>query len=248
MDRRRGDRRRTHRLQLTSAPPAGGRALRVAGWCSLLALLAGCFDGRLDTFELAGAGAGSAGTEAAGAGGGAGVGAGGGSGQANATALMLDDFEDQDNNAGQDVWWYVIDDGSGPQAAMTFDAVTGRGLSSYAAHVAAGPTTGYGSFFGLDLPGVLFDASRFSALSFWARMEPEGELSVRFQSLQGTQFTQSRALDATWREFRLPMSGFLSTEGEPLDPTEIAHLQLWMAGSRPAFDLYVDDVWLLAEP
>jgi hypothetical protein len=131
---------------------------------------------------------------------------------------------------------------------MTFEPVTGRGVSRYGAHVAGGPTTDFGAFLGLDLPGPLFDASDFSSLSFWARMEPEGELSIRFQVAEATQYLQPCALDATWREIRAPMAGFLSPDGEELDPTAVTHLQLWVAGTRPAFDLYVDDVRLLREP
>jgi hypothetical protein len=116
-------------------------------------------------------------------------------------------------------------------------------------HLAAGPTTGYGSFLGLDLPGPLLDASDYATLSFWARMEPAGELSIRFQNPQGMQFQQVRDLDGTWREVRLPLSDFVSVNDDtPIDLTDLAHLQLWLPDTRPAFNLYVDDVWLLPEP
>jgi hypothetical protein len=233
------------------------RGLVVAG--ALGGMLPGCFDGRLDTFEIAnppggqaGTGAGtsglggSAGTMSAGTGGA--VGSGGNAGSSS-TSLLLDDFEDYNKNAPPDGWWYPKDDGTGPPAVMTFDEVTGRGVSRFAVHLHAGPTSGYGSFLGLDLPGGLFDASAFASLSFWARMEPAGELSVRFQDSLSVQHVQVRDLDATWREIRLPLAEFRSNrDGALLDPTDIMHVQFWIADTRPAYDLYVDDVWLLPDP
>jgi len=79
-------------------------------------------------------------------------------------------------------------------------------------------------------------------------MEPAGELSVRFQSSLPKQYVLSTALDATWREVDLPIADFRSFDGEPLDPADVAHLQFWLADTQPAYDLYVDDVWLLRGP
>ena len=188
--------------------------------CCAAALISGCSSGRLDTFEEV------------------------------RTAGLIDDFEDQDNAVAPDGWWYATDDGTGPKAQMTFDAVTDRGDSRFAVHVAAGPTSGFGSFLGLDLPGPIFDATGFSVLSFWARMEPAGELSVRFQNARLTQFQQVRALDAVWREVRLPLADFVPVNegGGAITLNELTHLYLWAPDTRPAYDLYVDDVWLIREP
>jgi hypothetical protein len=197
----------------------GGGARMVA--CCAAVLISGCSSGRLDTFE------------------------------AVRTAGLLGDFEDQDNAVEPDGWWYPIDDETGPTAQMTFDAVTDRGDSRFAVHMAAGPTSGWGSFLGLDLPGPIFDATGFSVLSFWARMEPPGELSVRFLNARGTHFQQVRGLDAVWREIRLPLADFVPVnEGssDVITLNELTHLQLWAPDTRPAYDLYVDDVWLLREP
>ena len=219
------------------------------------AVISGCSDGNLDTFEVVRSEGGQAGAESAGGRGGGvgatGAGQSGGAGIATEKgALFIDDFEDQDNAVQPDGWWYAIDDGTGPLAQMTFDAVTDRGDSRFAVHVAAGPTSGYGSFLGLDLPGPIFDASDFYALSFWARMEPAGEVSVRFQTARVTQFEQVRALDAVWREVRLPLAEFVPVDdgGGAIALNELTHLQLWVPDTQPAYDLYVDDVWLLREP
>jgi hypothetical protein len=200
------------------------RRLRVPGSgarlvaCCAAALISGCSSGKLDTFE--------------------------------AVPLLIDDFEDQNPAVGLDGWWYAEDDGTGPPAQMTFDAVTDRGASRFAVHVAAGPTNGFGSFLGLDLPGPIFDATGFSGLSFWARLEPAGELSVRFQNPRVTQFEQIVALDAVWREVRLPLVDFVHVDGGDIAIAldELAHLQLWLPDTHAAYDLYVDDVWLLREP
>lgn len=237
-------------MQLTGAAHPRfftGRAFAVA---FASALAAGCFDGRLDSFEIAGPRGGQSGVAGgtSGTGGAAGAATNGGSAGAPA-ALLLDDFEDQNNAVEPDGWWYANDDRTGPPATMTFDAVTGRGVSRFGVHLGSGPTVGYGSFLGLDLPGGLFDATGFAALSFWARLEPAGELSVRFQNSQGTQYEQVRTLDGTWREVRLPLADFRSnTDDTTFDLTDVTHLQFWLAGERPKLDLYVDDVWLLRNP
>jgi hypothetical protein len=217
----------------------------------LAASLLGCLEGHLDTFELRAA---RGGDTAQGGQAGRGIDAGTGGASASGAAgsgsgLLLDDFEDQDNEAEPDGWWYVSDDGTGPPSTMAFEPPPGRDASLFAVHMTAGPTTGFGAFLGLDLPGGPFDATDFASLSFFARLAPEGELSIRFQNLQGAQYEQVRTLDDTWQEVRLPLVDFISTEdGTPLVPTNLGHLQFWLLGSQPAFDLYVDDVRMLDEP
>jgi hypothetical protein len=283
------------------------------GACSAAALLTGCFDGRLDTFEVLGSQGGLAGLGAAGAGaglggagadtggvggetggaggetggagagiGGAGAGSGGsgadaggggaGAGRAGADAggagagagtpsdgggagtdgpLLLDDFEDQDKNIVPDGWWYPADDSTGPAAVLTFEAGTGHGGSVCAAHLAAGPTLGFGSFLGLDLPGPAIDTTRFTTLSVWVRMDPPGELSIRLQDFRPMmQFEQVREIDDAWQELRLPLAGFdtVNADGAVLDRSKVSQLYFWVLNARPAYDLYVDDVWLLREP
>jgi hypothetical protein len=241
------------------APRLGARI--AACWAA--ALISGCSSGRLDTFEEVRTAGGQAGAESGGAGaggidvGGSGAGGGGNTGQSGGGgtggaqgSLLIDDFEDQDPKVEPDGWWYAKDDGTGPTAQMTFDAVTDRGDSHFVVHVAAGPTTGFGSFLGLDLPGPIFDATGFSVLSFWARMEPAGDLSVRFQNARVTQFQLVRTLDAGWREFQLPLADFVPVDagGGAITLDELSHLQLWLPDTHVAYDLYVDDVWLLREP
>jgi hypothetical protein len=251
-------------MQLTLRGRTRPKSRLVAAALFCGALLASCADGRLQIFELAGARGGSAGAGLVAEGAGGDEGGPGGSGTGGAVAggaavggtgggqasgpLLLDDFDDGDNAVEPDGWWYVNDDGTGPPAKMTFDAVPERGVSQIAVHLAAGPTTGYGSFLGLDLPGGIFDATGFVLLSFWSRMEPAGELSVRFQSSRAKQYALTINLDATWQEVRLPIADFRSVDGLPLDPTDVTHLQFWLADSRPAYDLLVDDVWLLRDP
>jgi hypothetical protein len=162
---------------------------------------------------------------------------------------LLDDFEDQDTRAVPGDWWYAEDDGTGPVKLITIDAITGRGESRFAVHVAAGPTTGFGAFLGLDMPGPLFDPTGYSHLSFWVRLDPPGELTVRFLDSRGEHYATPVQADTTWREFQLPLSGFLSlTDGAMFEPKGIGHLHFWLADANPAFNLYVDDVWFLRDP
>jgi hypothetical protein len=161
---------------------------------------------------------------------------------------LLDDFEDG-NHQAPGGWWYPQDDGTGPKALMTIDAVTGRGESRFTAHLAGGPTTGFGAFLGLDLPGGSFDATAYSTLSFWVRMEPPGEVSVRFQTPLTTQYAQSADAGSDWREIQLPLSGFeLLPDGGAFDRQGTTHLQFWLPGRQPEFHLYIDDVQLLPSP
>ena len=258
MARRSRARVRADRLRLTQRGRARRTAKCVPAALFCASLLAGCSDGRLDVFTPAGGRGGAAGTGLVPAGtggdqGGAGtaaIGGGaavaGGAGRVNGP-LLLGDFEDGNPAVKPDGWWYATDDGTGPPNAMTFDVGTGH-ASQIAVHVAAGPTTGFGSFLGLDLPGGKFDLTGFTALSFWARMEPAAELSVRFQTSATKQYVLPADLDGTWREVRLPIADFRSLEGAPLNPSDVTHLQFWLADTRPAYDLYVDDVWLLVDP
>jgi hypothetical protein len=202
----------------------GRRAQDALLACCLAVVLVGCLDGRLDSFERVSAQSEQTGTR------------------------LLDDFEDGDQVAGPDGWWYPADDGTGPKALLTMDEVSGREGSLIAAHLAAGPTSGFGSLLGLDLPGGVFDLSPYHALSFWARMEPASELSVRFQSPQITQYVQLAAVDAEWREFEFAVAEFVAENGTAIDPSTVSHLQFWIADSSPAFDLYIDDVRLLVSP
>jgi hypothetical protein len=248
-DRRLSDTGRARRLQL----PGGGA--RMVACCA--AFIWGCSSGKLDTFEVVPSSGGQAGTHSAGD---TGRGGAGGSGTAGRSggggiggeegALLIDDFEDQDNAVDPDGWWYATGDGTGPTPQISVDAVTDRGDSRFALRVDAGPTSGYGSFLGLDPPGPFLDATGFSVLSFWARMEPPGELSVRFLNARGTHFQQVRGLDAVWREVRLPLADFVPVnEGDgAIALNELSHLQLWLPDTRPAYDLFIDDVWLLREP
>jgi hypothetical protein len=180
---------------------------------------------------------------------------GGASGAAGAppSTFLLGDFEDQSSVVEPEGYppgyWYPADDSTGPVATMTFDAVTDRGDSRFVLHFAGGPTTDFGAFLGLDMPGPLFDASPYSYLSFWVRMEPAAELSVRFQNSRSQQYTAVVQADATWRKIQLPLSGFVSlVDGSVLDPVGIGHLQFWLANQNPAFHLYLDDVVLLRDP
>jgi hypothetical protein len=234
-----------------SRPGRRGRRAPDALLASCLSLvLVGCLDGRLDSFELVSAQGGKAGMGAtAGVGGSSGAAAAGGvAGAQPSSTRLLDDFEDGDYVAKPDGWWYGADDGTGPESQLTMDEISGREGSLIAAHLAAGPTSGFGSLLGLDLPGGVFDLSPYAALSFWARIEPASELSVRFQSPQNTQYLQLAAVDTEWREFEFAVAEFVAENGTAIDPRSVSHLQFWIADSSPAFDLYIDDVRLLGSP
>jgi hypothetical protein len=162
---------------------------------------------------------------------------------------LLGDFEGQDNQAGTDGWWYATDDMSGPDATLTFDAVSDRGTSHYCAHMKAGPTTDFGAWLGLDMPGGIYDASAFDMLSFSARAEPPLVLQITFIDILSDHHWYSAELElgSDWRSFALPLSGFVAGD-VVLDRSQLTHLELWVTAPSPAFDLWVDDVWLTSGP
>lgn len=189
------------------------------GWIALVLFLAGtgCEDGALRAFE----------TEDA------------------SIAGLLDDFEDADIRAGSDGWWYATDDGTGPTAIMSFPVLDGRGASSHAVLLEAGPTLDYGAFLGLDLPGGMYDASAYDQLTFATRADPPLTLSVTFLDSIFEHYEASVDLGEEWQEVAIPLSAF-QKDGAVLDPSRITHLQFWAKGPGPAFELWVDDVRLSA--
>jgi len=160
---------------------------------------------------------------------------------------LLDDFEDQDNRAGQDGWWYETDDGTGPEGLMTFEAVTDRGQSLHAIRLRAGPTQDYGAFLGLDLPGGVFDASEFRTLSFAARAEPPQSLGLTLLDTIFDNHDTSVDITSEWQNVTVPLTDFVNADAAVVDSSQLTHLQFWVRGPSEAFDLWIDDVWLLPE-
>lgn len=161
---------------------------------------------------------------------------------------MLDDFEDMNNEAEPNGWWYGADDDTGPDAQMSVESISGRGESQFAVRFSGGPTTEWGSFLGLDLPDGSGDLSRFDQLVFFARSDRQKTVSVRFLDPAFGHYGVDVELSTEWQEYREPLASFVRTDdsGEVLDPSRVIHLQFWVPRESPAFQFWIDDVWLIA--
>jgi hypothetical protein len=157
-------------------------------------------------------------------------------------SVLLDDFEDQNNHAPGDGWWYAEDDRTGPTATLTFEAA-GREDSAYAARVRGGPYTQYGAFLGLDLPGGVYDASAFVRLCFFGRADPPMELSAQLLDTVTVHYALSVDLTESWQEYCPALVDF-AHDGAILDLTSLIHIQFWQADPSRAFEFWIDDVTL----
>jgi hypothetical protein len=224
----------------------------------------GCSDGRLEAFrqtsgvvaEGGGVGSGGkAGSSTGGAGanlGNAGQGASGGS----RGPLLLDDFEDGNNETIiPGGWWFAQGDGSSVIEAA-YGATTTRGASTTRALHVSGSGFKSWAFAGLDLPGQPnLDASAFRRLTFAARSEAAAVArTINVDILDGTSVN---ALDSTALHFRTSVE--LSNEWsiytiviDDLSPTvgdatlranraNLAAVQFWIHSTEP-FDFWIDDL------
>ena len=231
--------------------------LRFAG---LLINLAGCSDGTLDAFtsEASLGGANTSGGGANTSGGGANT-SGGGGVASSATPLLLDDFEDGDNQTlPSGGWWFPTGDGSSTLNVNYATQSIRSGSSTHALRAFGSGFRGW-CFVGLDLPGQPnLDARAYARVSFWARAEPGS--SVRMLSVDVLDSTNVNSMDSTaihfrkdielvseWTNYTLLFADFVPTSGSPalrLDRGALATVEFWVF-SPDAFDFLLDDVSLL---
>ncbi|HET9929982.1 MAG TPA: hypothetical protein VFQ35_04810 [Polyangiaceae bacterium] len=232
-------------------------------WMLVLLVFVGCSNGRLDAFTREGEGAGGAPSGGSASGGAARGGAPstGGTGMARGGTsnsgggmtgpLVLDDFEDGDNQTLPPMgWWYVETD-------MTPNAIM-MDTKAPNAHGGARSLRVYGSgcrdwcFLGVDLPGEEpFDARAYSRISFWARAEPSSvvhTLSVDvLDSPNGVHFRNDIDLSAQWGNYTVNFAELVPTESSStavLDRSHLIQVEFWIF-SPEAFDFYIDDVVFL---
>jgi hypothetical protein len=186
-------------------------------------------------------------------------------------ADVLDDFEDGDlhlpaNPARGDRVgsWYVFSDGSGVET-LGVSAIE-RGTSSKSGlHVVGTSFQNWGSGLGVDLntpasgqaTKAAYDASAYSAVTFWARAENSTTVTVALPDVDtdaagstcsacGHHYYQTVSLTTSWQRFTISFSDLaLEPGGVPLPsafkPTGVLSLQLrFPQGAN--YDVFVDDV------
>src|SRR5262245_18967597 len=193
----------------------------------------GCSNGQLDAFSrtsevVAEGGAfGSGGRAATGAGGtgGGAAGSGGGSG-GSAGPLLIDDFEDANNETIiPGGWWFITGDGTGTVEVVYGDATT-RGATATRAFRVKGSGFKSWLFAGLDLPGQPnLDASAFNYITFSARSDAAASertlsvdlldgTSVNAQDSTALHFRTEIELRNDWTVYTLALRDFVPTDGD----------------------------------
>lgn len=218
----------------------------------------GCSDGQLDAFRRVsevvaeGGGPGSGGRPGAGGGGGnAGLGSGGSKGP-----LLVDDFEDGNNETIiPGGWWFAQGDGSAAIEAA-YGAATTRGASTTRALHVSGSGFKSWAFAGLDLPGQPnLDASAFRYLTFSARTEAAAVArTINVDILDGTSvnaldsnalhFRTAVELSDDWSIYTIVIGNLSPTIGDAtLRPNRasLAAVQFWVHSTEP-FDFWIDDL------
>jgi hypothetical protein len=229
------------------------------------ACLFGCGDGRLDVLEPVPATAGSTAAGRAGetSGGSAGAiatggfggdggrgtsGTSGASGSNLPSPFLLDDFEDSDTKSPNipEGYWYFERDGACGSGWLAVEVTQGELGQTHAIRSRGEGCSNWGALLGLDLgyEQGIFDASSFDALRFWARAEPGSTTEISVSLLDPYHFDTLIQLDAEWREFVLPLEGFVFNDREPEEPFNVdrlTHLQFFVF-SPDAFDFWLDDL------
>lgn len=236
----------------------------------LLLLVCACSSGHLDAFtrnEVLGAGGAFGGSVNATGGSPArgGTGSGGqlasSSGGASVGPLLLDDFEDGDNQTlllGG--WWYPKPDMGPVLISINPNALASRGNGSgtHALRVYGSGCTDW-CFLGLDLPGQpSLDARSYGRFSFWARAEPTSVVrTLTLDMLDGTHldsagnpvhFQKAIELTTEWKNFSIAFSDLVPTTGSTsvtVDRNKLDTVELWVFTTPDPFDFLLDDVALL---
>lgn len=226
--------------------------------------LVACGDGTLRAFEPLAAAAGDAGEPPVGRAG-AGGAAGGMTGMAGAVGtagsapsagtggtvlslpLAIDDFEDGDTRAHLPLgWWYPINDATGTQG-FGIEPAGSDSTSTYALRTHGSGFQDWGAAIGLNLIG---DATPLALpshgqLCFTARIGSTSSTALTVHFLRDTRhFIRDVTLSESWTRHCLPLTSFISPEGDALVPEELSALQFFFE-PRAAFFLWLDDLELV---
>lgn len=194
---------------------------------------------------------------------------------------VIDDFEDGDlilpAKGGRVGQWYQYGDGSGTVAEEINNKQPRLPLSKLVLRNTGKDFTGWGSGVGADLnnPGgmqstkLVYDASAYAKVTFWARAEAPLMLTVVFPDgdtdaaggvckvcapddtscVPGCDHHYVKAIqvDTEWKRYTVPFSDLKMPEpgGDPeptaFDPSRLISIQFRMASGQ-SYELFIDDV------
>lgn len=148
-------------------------------------------------------------------------------------------------------WFVSFSDGSASRDASVDDVIPPRGDSHKAYHVTeANPGTAVDLWAQLNhLGGTGVDLSAYAGVSFWARLNSPGELTVAFGA--NGQFTGARSVvsvpqkvvsgSEAWTQF------VVRFDDVNLDATSVSSIDFVVGGRNDSFDLWVDDLGFLCK-
>lgn len=191
---------------------------------------------------------------------------------------LIDDLEDGDGrivvHCGRNGTWYIYNDGSDggvqtpPAGVLPSPTMIpgGRGSSVYAMRTHGSGFTGDGARMGLNyIDGTSYDASAWSGIAFWARVETGTNTSVRVELADGDtdrrggvctaagktcddHFGVDLTFDTTWKYYvvkyvDLKQVGW-GTPFTSYDPKRAYGLDFhWRTPA--AFDVWIDDLYFV---
>lgn len=187
---------------------------------------------------------------------------------------VIDDAEDNNHQVakqlGRGGYWYTFADKEGtaitPAAGTKFSMAPGGAAGSkFAAHmsgsVGSGEIVFAGMGFSLMQPKAAYDASAYTGVSFWARIEGGSEANVRLKvpdvntdpagkvcKACFNDFGTDLTLTDKWVKYTVPFAAMTQLEGwgDPIvasiDKSKIYGLQWQVVNPGAHFDLWIDDV------
>jgi endoglucanase len=192
-----------------------------------------------------------------------------------APEFTIDDAEDNNNQIlsqkGRGGYWYTYADKLGtrvvPAAGGKFSMTKGGAASSGHGARMVGKVSSDGEvvFAGMGLgftdPKRPYDASAFTGISFWARVEGDSARQVRLKvpdvstdpaggvcSACFNDFGVDLTLTTTWTKYTIPFSAMTQQDGwgaphpPAIDPSKLYGLQWQVVTPGAAFDVWVDEI------
>jgi hypothetical protein len=188
---------------------------------------------------------------------------------------LIDDFEDGDSHAvvldGRDGYWWTHHDPNGStispeKFAPEEGGANGTGKALHVSGRTASSDGAYGSSIGLNFGNSLYDASKYTGISFKAKVGPNSTKKVRFKigdvntheqlgkcKSCWNHFGKDMELSTEWKEYRVMFADTSQAAGwgdprpKSITPAQLASID-FTVGPGATFDLWVDDLQFLTCP
>lgn len=191
----------------------------------------------------------------------------------------VDDFEDGNNQTnlegGRDGYWYIAKDSRGSAFEIPAEgfatAEGGADGSTTALHIKGTTASGGDQAWGIEMgmnflesQGELYDASRYEAFAFKAKLgSPDADSQMRVSLADVSthpsggactacynHFHASVELTPEWKEYRLAFKDLKQRPGwgkprpASVTPSQLVNINYQIGGGKP-FDVWIDDMKLL---